>query len=316
MITTNKHIPVLLDEIKKFIPKSKKINVIDATFGAGGYSKEILENYDIDNLFAIDRDPYTKNFANPLTRKFNNFSFINGCFSEIDILLNQQKKIKNKNFDIILFDLGVSSNQLEDAERGFSFNLNGPLNMRMGNSDIDAKHVINTFSEEKLTKIFFEFGEEKFSKKIARNIVKFRKLKIIDTTSELSELIKKSIPKFKNKKSKINPATKTFQALRIYVNDELNEIKMALNKSSNLLKKDGKIIVVSFQSLEDRIVKDFFNHISGKRWRSSRHYPELAEEGPITFKLITKKPIRPNEQELKINPRSRSAKLRIAQKIN
>ena len=120
----------------------------------------------------------------------------------------------------------------------------------------------------------------------------------------------------KSKKTKINPATKTFQALRIYVNDELNELKTALSKSIQLLKKEGKLIVVSFQSLEDRIVKDFFNHNSGKRWRSSRHYPELADKGPITFKLITKKPIRPKEWEIVKNPRSRSAKLRIAEKIN
>ena len=131
-----------------------------------------------------------------------------------------------------------------------------------------------------------------------------------------SELIKNSMPKINLKKTNINPATKTFQALRIYVNDELNELKKALTKSSQLLNKDGRLIVVSFQSLEDRIVKDFFNRASGKRWRSSRHYPELADKGQITFKFITKRPIRPNERERNLNPRSRSAKLRIVQKIN
>ena len=131
-----------------------------------------------------------------------------------------------------------------------------------------------------------------------------------------TEIIKKSIPYSKSKKIKINPATKTFQALRIYVNDELNELKIALNKSYHLLAPKGKLIIVSFQSLEDKIVKDFFSHESGKRWRSSRHYPELADNGPITFKIITKKPIRPNENELLFNSRSRSAKLRVGQKIN
>ena len=128
--------------------------------------------------------------------------------------------------------------------------------------------------------------------------------------------IKKSLPKKNQSKNKIHPATKTFQAIRIYVNDELSELKKSLNKTINILKKDGLILVVSFQSLEDRIVKDFFNHNSGKRWRSSRHYPELADKGPITFKIITKKPIRPQEFEILKNPRSRSAKLRVCQKIN
>ena len=142
------------------------------------------------------------------------------------------------------------------------------------------------------------------------------RIKIIKTTSQLAKIIKESIPFNKLKKIKINPATKTFQALRIYINDELNEIKSALKKSEHLLKINGKILVVSFQSLEDKIVKDFFNHKSGKRWRSSRHYPELADNGPITFKTITKKPIRPKEKEILLNSRSRSAKLRVGQKIN
>ena len=192
----------------------------------------------------------------------------------------------------------------------------GPLDMDMGGSKIRASEIINNFSEKKLADIFFELGEEKYSKRIARNIVKHRKIRLINSTKRLSELIKESIPKTNSKKRKINPATKTFQALRIYVNDELNELKKALSKSSQLLNKEGKLIVVSFQSLEDRIVKDFFNHNSGKRWRSSRHYPELADMGPITFKLITKKPIRPREWEIQKNPRSRSAKLRVVQKIN
>jgi len=186
----------------------------------------------------------------------------------------------------------------------------------MGGSKMRASDVINDFSERKLADILFKLGEEKFAKRIARNIVKYRKIKFINSTKELSDLINNSIPLGSSKKYKINPATKTFQALRIFVNDELNELKTALNKTSQLLNKDGKLIVVSFQSLEDRIVKDFFNHNSGKRWRSSRHYPELADLGPITFKLITKKPIRPQEWEIQKNPRSRSAKLRVAQKIN
>ena len=316
MININIHEPVMLEEVKKFIPVTKKINIIDATFGGGGYSKSLLEEYNINQLIAIDRDPITTVIAKDLSKKYKNFKIINGCFSKIDELIYLNCKNKTKKFDIIIFDLGLSSNQINDPKRGFSFMKEGPLDMDMGGSKIRASEVINNFSERKLAGIFFELGAEKYAKRIARNIVKHRNIKLIDNTKKLSELIKESIPKTNSKKIKINPATKTFQALRIYVNDELNELKTALSKSSQLLNKEGKLIVVSFQSLEDRIVKDFFNHNSGKRWRSSRHYPELADMGPITFKLITKKPIRPQEWEIQKNPRSRSAKLRVAQKIN
>ena len=316
MVNINIHEPVMLEEVKKFIPVAKKINIIDATFGGGGYSKALLEEYNVNQLIAIDRDPITQVIAKDLSKRYKNFKIINGCFSKIDELIYSNCTNKTKKFDIIIFDLGLSSNQINDPKRGFSFMKEGPLNMDMGGSKIRASEVINNFSERKLAGIFFELGEERYAKRIARNIVKQRKIELINNTKKLSELIKESMPKINSKKIKINPATKTFQALRIYVNDELNELKKALSKSSKLLNKEGKLIVVSFQSLEDRIVKDFFNHNSGKRWRSSRHYPELADMGPITFKLITKKPIRPQEWEIQKNPRSRSAKLRVAQKIN
>ena len=316
MVNINIHEPVMLEEVKKFIPVTKKINIIDATFGGGGYSKALLEEYNVNQLIAIDRDPITEVIAKDLSKRYKNFKIINGCFSKIDELIYSNCTNKTKKFDIIIFDLGLSSNQINDPKRGFSFMKEGPLDMDMGGSKVRASEIINNFSERKLADIFFELGEEKYAKRIARNIVKQRKIKLINNTKKLSELIKESIPKTNSKKTKINPATKTFQALRIYVNDELNELKIALSKSSQLLNKEGKLIVVSFQSLEDRIVKDFFNHNSGKRWRSSRHYPELADMGPITFKLITKKPIRPQEWEIQKNPRSRSAKLRVAQKIN
>ena len=316
MVNINIHEPVMLEEVKKFIPVTKKINIIDATFGGGGYSKALLEEYNVNQLIAIDRDPITQVIAKDLSKRYKNFKIINGCFSKIDELIYSNCTNKTKKFDIIIFDLGLSSNQINDPKRGFSFMKEGPLDMDMGGSKIRASEIINNYSERKLAGIFFELGEERYAKRIARNIVKQRKIELINNTKKLSELIKESIPKINSKKIKINPATKTFQALRIYVNDELNELKTALSKSSQLLNKEGKLIVVSFQSLEDRIVKDFFNHNSGKRWRSSRHYPELADLGPITFKLITKKPIRPQEREIQKNPRSRSAKLRVAQKIN
>ena len=308
----NKHIPVMIEEVKSYIPVNKELNIIDATFGGGGYSKIFLENFKIGKLIAIDRDPLSNFFAKKLSEKYNNFKLINGCFGEIDNLIENDNLNNKTQFDLIIFDLGLSTNQLEDPKRGFSFLTNSPLNMGMGNNKKTVLDVINNYSENELADILYKFGEEKFSRKIAKKIINARKIKDIENTKELSLLIKQS---YKNK-SKIDPATRTFQALRIYVNDELNELSKALEKSLNLLKVKGKIIIVSFHSLEDRLVKDFFNHNSGKRWRSSRHYPELADDGPITLKLITKKPIRPSDLETNINPRSRSARLRVAEKIS
>ena len=212
-------------------------------------------------------------------------------------------------------DLGVSSPQLDNPERGFSFMNEGPLDMRMDTSSkMTALLWLKEADLRDISRVLKIYGEEKYSRRIAKNIVINRTKKTIKNTLELSDIIKKSVPTKYNSK-KIHPATKTFQALRIFINDELNEIKIALEKSENLLAKNGLLIIVSFQSLEDRIVKDFFNHKSGKRWRSSRHLPDLADLGPTTLKIITKKPLRPKDVEINNNPRSRSAKLRVAQKI-
>ena len=309
----NSHIPVMLDQVKSFIPTSRDLNLIDATFGGGGYSKAILEEFNIKNLLAIDRDPTAKIFYNKLKKRFKNIELFNEKFSKIDEII-KKSKFSKINFDVIIFDLGVSSNQIDNPDRGFSFQNEGPLDMKMGSSTLNAYEIVNSFDETKLADIFFQFGEEKHSRKIAKNIIKNRAIKPIDNTIALSDIVKKSVP-YSNSKNKIHPATKTFQALRIYINDELNELKLALQKSENLLAPNGLLIIVSFQSLEDRIVKDFFNHKSGKRWRSSRHLPDLGDLGPITLKIITKKPLRPKDFEINNNPRSRSAKLRVAQKI-
>jgi 16S rRNA (cytosine1402-N4)-methyltransferase len=303
----------MLKEVKSFIPTDREINLIDATFGGGGYSKAILEEFKIKNLVAIDRDPVSKIFFNQLKKNYKNIELFNEKFSMIDKIINNSK-YKDEKFDVIIFDIGVSSNQIDNSERGFSFQRNGPLDMKMGPSNLNAYEIVNSFEEEKLADIFFKLGEERFSRRIAKNIIINRNKKTINSTIELSDIIKKSVP-YSNLSKKIHPATKTFQAVRIYVNDELNELKKALEKSENLLAKNGFLIIVSFQSLEDRIVKDFFNHKSGKRWRSSRHLPDLGDLGPITLKIITKKPLRPKDFEISNNPRSRSAKLRVAQKI-
>ena len=310
----NLHKSVMINEIISFLPLSKSINVIDATFGGGGYSKTILEKFNVNQLLAIDRDPISKIFAKEIESKFSNFTLINDKFSNIEEIVNNSK-FKDKKFDIILFDIGTSSNQIDNAQRGFSFNKSGPLDMRMGSSDKNAYDIINNYEEKNLADIIYQYGEERYSRVIAKEIVKNRKIKFISDTRELSNIIKKCLPKKNQLKNKIHPATKTFQAIRIYVNDELNELKTSLEKTLKILNKDGLILVVSFQSLEDRIVKDFFNHNSGKRWRSSRHYPELPDKLATQLKIITKKPILPSASEILENPRSRSAKLRVAQKI-
>ncbi len=310
----NLHKSVMIKEIISFLPLSKSINVIDATFGGGGYSKTILEKFNVNQLLAIDRDPISKIFAKEIESKFSNFTLINDKFSKIEEIVNNTK-LKEKKFDIILFDIGTSSNQIDNAQRGFSFNKSGPLDMRMGSSDKNAYDIINKYEEKNLADIIYQYGEERYSRVIAKEIVKNRKIKFISDTIELSNIIKKCLPKKNQLKNKIHPATKTFQAIRIYVNDELSELKTSLEKTLKILNKDGLILVVSFQSLEDRIVKDFFNHNSGKRWRSSRHYPELPDKLATQLKIITKKPILPSASEILENPRSRSAKLRVAQKI-
>jgi len=310
----NLHNSVMINEIISFLPLKKSINVIDATFGGGGYSKTILEKFNVNLLLAIDRDPISKIFAKEIKSKFSNFTLINDKFSKIEEIVSNTK-FKDKKFDIILFDIGTSSNQINNAQRGFSFNKSGPLDMRMGSSDKNAYDIINNYEEKNLADIIYQYGEERYSRVIAKEIVKNRKIKFISDTIELSNIIKKCLPKKNQLKNKIHPATKTFQAIRIYVNDELNELKTSLEKTLKILNKDGLILVVSFQSLEDRIVKDFFNHNSGKRWRSSRHYPELPDKLATQLKIITKKPILPSASEILENPRSRSAKLRVAQKI-
>ena len=313
--TLNLHIPVLANQAIKYLPNKNNLKVIDATYGGGGYSKLIFKNSNIRHLIAIDRDPHVIKFTGKLINK-KNFKLIFGKFSQIDLLVSDYMK-KNKiiGFDAVFFDLGMSSNQLDNYKRGFSFDIDGPLDMRMNNKGLSAYDLVNTFNENDIANIIYKYGEEKFAKLIAKNIAKQRKTKSIQTTFELALIVKKSIKIHPKKKIRKNPATKTFQALRIYINNELEEIQEALRKTEKLLLPGGRIIIVSFNSLEDRLVKEFFNHNSGKKWRSSRHYPELADIGPITLKIITKKAIRPDFNEITTNPRSRSAKLRVAEKL-
>ena len=300
-----KHYPVLLNELISIITPQHGGTFIDCTFGQGGYSTKIL-SYKNTQVIALDRDIESKIKADELFDKFNErFVFKNKKFSQLDDL-----KLKNENVRSIIFDLGYSYTQIKDSKKGLSFDSSGDLNMKMGLNDFSANEVINKLDSIELEKIFKFFGEEKEAKKIVVNIVKERKKKNINT-KKLVEIIKKTK---KKKNFKIHSATKIFQALRIFVNKEISELIKGLIAASKILKKDGVLAVVTFHSLEDKIVKYFFRSLSEKK-SISRYVPKLDDPDTI-FKLIQKKPITPSTKELKENFPSRSAKLRYVIKRN
>ena len=298
------HYPVLLNEVINIITPQNGGTFIDCTFGQGGYSKKILE-YPNTKVIAIDRDKNSLHIASDLKKKFKDrFYFHNIKFSQIkDLKINDE--IKG-----IIFDLGYSLNQIKDLSRGLSFDSKGDLNMKMGLNDFSAKDVINKLDQKELEQIFKYFGEEKNSKLISKKIVVERQKKDLDT-QDLVTIVKKTKKKYY---TKTNPATKVFQALRIFVNKEISELTRGLKESANIVGQNGVILTVSFHSLEDKICKFFFNQLS-KQDKVSRYLPE-KKSTKISFSLITKKPVIPSSQELKINPPSRSAKLRAIKKID
>ena len=298
-----KHYPVLLKEIISIITPQYGGTFIDCTFGQGGYSKKILE-FDNTKVIALDRDIESKKAASQIQDKFEDrFLFKNLKFSQLKNL-----KLKNENIRSIIFDLGYSYTQIKDPKKGLSFESVGNLNMKMGLNNFSAEDVINKLDEKELEKIFKFFGEENESKFIARNIIKEREKNIIDT-----QTLVKIIHKTKRKKSfKINSATKVFQALRILVNKEISELIFGLINAAKILKKDGILAVVTFHSLEDKIVKYFFKSLSEKK--SISRYLPVTEQPDTLFKLIEKKPIVPSEKEINENLPSRSAKLRYIKK--
>jgi len=290
------HIPVLLQEVIKFLNPQSNENFIDATVGEGGYAMAILQyTAPSGKILGIDLDEESLKVARENLSAFENRVILKqGNYKDIDQIA---KKVDILPVNGIVFDLGLGTFQIEDSSRGFSFLRDEPLKMTFDlRSEISAEKVINESSLELLTKIFQEYGEEKNAYKIAQAIVEERKNKKITKTSELVEIIEKTID---GRHNRLHPATKVFQALRIYVNDELNNLKEGLEKSVKILDKNGRIAVVSYHSLEDRLVKKF--------------YKEKEKEGIL--KIITKKPITPTKVEVLNNRRSRSAKLRIAQKI-
>ena len=299
-INLEKHFPVLLNELVSIISPLYGGTFIDCTFGSGGYSKKILEEKK-NSVIALDRDDSVKEIANKLQKKYNNrFKFYNIKFSEI-------KKIQKNNIKAVLFDLGFSYNQISDLKRGLSFNSKGKLDMRMGINDFSCDEVISKISQQNLYKIFKYFGDEKYAKPISKKISKIREKKNIKTENlvEIVESVKK------NKGAK-NRSTKIFQALRIFVNKEISELINGLINAYNILPIGGVIVVVTFHSIEDRIVKFFFKEYSELK-NSSRYLPEnnLSKK---YFKLTQKKPITPTSKEIYKNPPSRSAKIRYAYK--
>ncbi len=301
----NKHFPVLLNELISIISPLYGGTFIDCTFGQGGYSEKILENKQ-NSIIALDRDKDVLSSTSKLQKKYDKrFKFYNLKFSQID-----QIKLKNHKIKGIIFDLGYSFNQIKNSQKGLSFFDKGKLNMRMGINDFSANEIISNMDENNLAKVFKVFGDEKYSKKIAKKIVEKRKNKTINT-EDLVQIID-DVKKYQ--KTKIHNSTKVFQALRILVNKEISELINGLINSFNLIPTGGIIAVVSFHSIEDKIVKFFFKHYSEQR-NSSRYLPD-NEVSEKCFKLINKKPILPSANELKQNPPSRSAKLRYGIKTN
>ena len=300
-----KHFPVLLNEVISIISPLYGGTFIDCTFGQGGYSKKILENKK-NKIFAIDRDYGSKNIVNQFKKKYQKrFNFENKKFSEI---LSLSKNIENLKGAI--FDLGYSTLQIKDPEKGLSFNSKGKLNMRMGLNSFSADYVVNKLGQNELEKIFKVFGQESKSKIISKRIVSFRKNKNLQT-EDLVNIINSTK---KKKFSKIHNATKVFQALRIVVNSEISELIYGLINSFKILPVGGVIVIVTFHSIEDQIVKFFLKNYSENK-NVSRYLPSRTEKKNL-FKLIDKKPIIPDEEEITINPASRSAKLRYGIKLN
>ena len=300
------HFPVMLDEVINICSPNKGGIFIDCTFGGGNYSKKLL-TYSQTKVIALDRDKYIKQLSKSLEEQYpKRFIFHHKKFSEVDTV------VKNQLVDCVVFDLGLSSIQLNNLKRGFSFKSQDKLDMTMGLSNTSAEEVLNNLSEQQLKLIIKIFGEDKDASKIAKNIVIERKNKKITQVNQLVQIIEKSKRKNYNK---INPCTKTFQALRIFVNKEISELIKGLANATKILKPGGKILILSFHSLEDKIVKFFFNNFSLSKAKPSRYFPDINNNISL-FNHYKNKIIVPTSQEIIKNPPSRSAKLRYAIRSN
>ena len=304
------HVPVMLGEVLATLAPRDGATYLDGTFGGGGYAAAILEAAEC-TLYAIDRDPDAiARGASLAARHPGRLRLIHGSFGEMLSLLSDSGL---SSLDGVVLDLGVSSYQLDDPARGFSFRADGPLDMRMGRDGPTAADFVNTLSEEDLADLLYAFGEERRSRRIARAVMAARTEAPIVGTGRLASIIRSVVP---TDRSGIDPATRSFQALRIRVNDELGEIERALAQAATLLNPGGRLVVVAFHSLEDRIVKRFMGEASGRAPAPSRHDPRgLGVRPSARFRLLTPRALRPGEAETAANPRARSARLRALERL-
>ncbi|WP_172293057.1 16S rRNA (cytosine(1402)-N(4))-methyltransferase RsmH [Pseudoruegeria sp. HB172150] len=296
------HIPVLLRPLLEAVAPVEG-RWLDGTFGAGGYTRGLLEA-GADHVTAVDRDPTVFVMAEEWAGAYGErLSMVEGTFGKLDEY--------DEDLDGVVLDLGVSSMQIDQAERGFSFQKDGPLDMRMGDTGPTAADLCNTASEADLADILYQYGEERASRRIARAIVKARDDAPIETTLQLARIIESQLPR--QKPGQAHPATRSFQAIRIAVNDEFGELASGLEAAERALKPGGRLAVVTFHSLEDRVVKRFFQIRGGKEGQGSRHAPPTESDTP-RFEVITRKAVGADEEELHQNPRARSARLRVAKR--
>ncbi len=296
------HISVLLSEVVAALDAKPGDMILDGTFGAGGYTRAILSSG--ASVTAFDRDPTVQRFTADLPATDGRFRLIQDRFSQITAYFGPAS------VDGVTLDLGVSSMQLDEAERGFSFMRDGPLDMRMGDDGPTAADLVNTLDQTELARILYVYGEEHASRRVASFIVKRRAEEPFTRTLDLAAVIERALGGRKG--AKVHPATRSFQGLRIAVNDELGELEAGLAAAEAVLKPGGRLAVVTFHSLEDRIVKNFLAERAGRTPGGSRHAPPTAQGAPPSFKLISTKAIAPGEEELAVNPRARSSKLRAA----
>ncbi|MFL5295100.1 MAG: 16S rRNA (cytosine(1402)-N(4))-methyltransferase RsmH [Phenylobacterium sp.] len=299
-MTERPHTPVLLDEVVDALAPKLGHTIVDGTFGAGGYTRAILATG--AGVVAFDRDPTARRFAEDLPA--DRFRLVERRFSELD------EEVGQAAVDGVVLDIGVSSMQLDEAERGFSFLRDGPLDMRMAASGPTAADLVNETEQAELARILFVYGEERESRRIARAIVRRREEQPFTRTLELAEFIEKALGGRRG--AKVHPATRSFQALRIAVNEELSELEAGLEAAERALKAGGRLCVVTFHSLEDRIVKTFLAVRAGRTPAGSRHAPPVEAAAAPSFELLFNGARAPGEAELRANPRARSAKLRAA----
>ena len=306
-----KHVSVLLEESISSLNLKENSVIVDATLGYGGHSSCILDRIKKGYLFAFDQDSEAiRHSTDRLSKIGTNFTVVNSNFIHMKEELEKRGVEK---VDGILFDLGVSSPQLDDGERGFSFHVDAKLDMRMDRSQsLTAYEVVNNYSKQELTRIFTQYGEDKFASNIAKKIVEYRSNKPIETTLELVEVIKSAVPmKFRIEK---HPARQIFQAIRIEVNHELDVIEPALEQALSLLNVGGRVAVITFHSLEDRLVKNYFKK-KCEVDEKVKGLPNIPEEYLPDFRLVENKAILPSEEEIEKNPRARSSKLRVIERI-